>query len=116
MATSYPPVLTTSYSIQNSARQGQKRVSRQDANGQAFPWFPVYTASGGWCTESDAKTRFGGYRCTWVEGVEPHWYVTELSIPAIRIPWAYLDFSIARLGAVSIDSGCKMWRMPEKAR
>lgn len=36
---------------------------------------------------------------------EPHWFVTELSIPAIRIPWAQLDFSIARLGAVSIDSG-----------
>lgn len=35
----------------------------------------------------------------------PHWFVTELSIPAIRIPWAHLDFSIARLGAVSIDSG-----------
>lgn len=46
---------------------------------------------------------------------EPHWFVTELSIPAIRIPWAHLDFSIARLGAVSIDSGYKMWRMPEKA-
>jgi hypothetical protein len=41
--------------------------------------------------------------------------VTELSIPAIRIPWAHLDFSIARLGAVSIDSGCKMWRMLERA-
>lgn len=30
-----------------SARQGQTRASGQGANGQAFPWFPVYTAKWG---------------------------------------------------------------------
>jgi len=52
----------------------------------------------------------------WRGNEAPHWSVSELSIPAIRIPWAHLDFSIARLGAVSIHSGYKMWRMPERAR
>jgi len=50
----------------------------------------------------------------WYGNEAPHWFVTELSIPAIRIPWAHLDFSIARLGAVSMDGGYKMWRMLER--